>query len=92
MKFASSHVYSCSQCREKGFICEMCQNGQVIYPFQESATKRCDVCGAVFPECVVREHSHVHAASAGSSTTRDPRPSGALTTIHRLLHNAYQDT
>ncbi|XP_064832872.1 pleckstrin homology domain-containing family M member 3-like isoform X2 [Oncorhynchus masou masou] len=41
IQFASSHVYSCRQCREKGFICEMCQNGQVIYPFQESATKRC---------------------------------------------------
>uniref|UniRef100_A0A4W5K6R1 Rubicon Homology domain-containing protein n=1 Tax=Hucho hucho TaxID=62062 RepID=A0A4W5K6R1_9TELE len=40
IKFASAHVFSCSQCREKGFICEMCQNGQVIYPFQESATKR----------------------------------------------------
>lgn len=40
IKFASSHVFSCSLCREKGFICELCQNGQVIYPFQESATKR----------------------------------------------------
>ncbi|KAG7463932.1 hypothetical protein MATL_G00181950 [Megalops atlanticus] len=40
IKFASSHVYSCSLCSEKGFICELCHNGQVIYPFQESATKR----------------------------------------------------
>ncbi|KAM7379965.1 hypothetical protein PAMP_003296 [Pampus punctatissimus] len=40
IKFASSHVFSCSLCREKGFICELCHNGQVIYPFQESATKR----------------------------------------------------
>ncbi|KAI3356095.1 hypothetical protein L3Q82_017356 [Scortum barcoo] len=40
IKFASSHVFSCSLCREKGFICELCQNGQVIYPFQENATKR----------------------------------------------------
>ncbi|KPP64556.1 pleckstrin-like domain-containing family M member 3-like [Scleropages formosus] len=66
IKFASSHVYSCSLCSEKGFICEMCHNGQVIYPFQESATKRCESCGAVFhtecrmraqpcPRCVRRE-------------------------------------
>ncbi|XP_030642990.1 pleckstrin homology domain-containing family M member 3 [Chanos chanos] len=66
IKFASSHVYSCSLCREKGFICELCQNGQVIYPFQENATKRCEGCGAVFhaecrmraqpcPRCVRRE-------------------------------------
>ncbi|XP_023682406.1 pleckstrin homology domain-containing family M member 3 isoform X2 [Paramormyrops kingsleyae] len=66
IKFASSHVYSCSLCSEKGFICEMCHNGQVIYPFQESATRRCEGCGAVFhtecrmraqpcPRCVRRE-------------------------------------
>nr|XP_046197017.1 LOW QUALITY PROTEIN: pleckstrin homology domain-containing family M member 3-like [Oncorhynchus gorbuscha] len=69
IQFASSHVYSCRQSREKGFICEMCQNGQVIYPFQESATKRCDVCRAVVhtecrqkaqpcPRCVRRELHH----------------------------------
>lgn len=40
IKFASSHVFSCSLCREKGFICELCHNGQVIYPFQESSIKR----------------------------------------------------
>ncbi|MGH0181655.1 UNVERIFIED_CONTAM: hypothetical protein FKN15_007436 [Acipenser sinensis] len=40
IKFASSHVYSCSLCSQKGFICEICQNGQVIYPFQDTATKR----------------------------------------------------
>ncbi|XP_033857110.1 pleckstrin homology domain-containing family M member 3-like [Acipenser ruthenus] len=66
IKFASSHVYSCSLCSQKGFICEICQNGQVIYPFQDTATKRCEGCGAVFhaecrskaqpcPRCVRRE-------------------------------------
>ncbi|KAB5576804.1 hypothetical protein PHYPO_G00202730 [Pangasianodon hypophthalmus] len=66
IKFASSHVYSCSLCREKGFICELCHNGQILYPFQENATKRCEGCGAVFhtecrmraqpcPRCVRRE-------------------------------------
>ncbi|XP_028820355.1 pleckstrin homology domain-containing family M member 3 [Denticeps clupeoides] len=66
IKFASGHVYSCSLCKEKGFICELCHNGQVIYPFQESVSKRCDICGAVFhaecrlraqpcPRCVRRE-------------------------------------
>ncbi|XP_052004540.1 pleckstrin homology domain-containing family M member 3-like [Xyrauchen texanus] len=66
IKFASSHVYNCSLCREKGFICELCHNGKVIYPFQENATRRCEGCGAVFhaacrmraqpcPRCVRRE-------------------------------------
>ncbi|XP_069052505.1 pleckstrin homology domain-containing family M member 3 isoform X2 [Lepisosteus oculatus] len=40
IKFASSHVYSCSLCSQKGFICELCQNGQIIFPFQNAATKR----------------------------------------------------
>lgn len=40
IKFASSHVFSCSLCREKGFICELCHNGQLLYPFQESSIKR----------------------------------------------------
>ncbi|XP_062312831.1 pleckstrin homology domain-containing family M member 3 isoform X1 [Osmerus eperlanus] len=82
IKFASSHVYSCSLCREKGFICEMCQNGQVIYPFQESATKRCEGCGAVFhtecrqraqpcPRCVRRE-LHKRPSSFWSSDDHTP--------------------
>ncbi|XP_078085056.1 pleckstrin homology domain-containing family M member 3 isoform X2 [Mustelus asterias] len=65
-KFASSHVYSCSLCSQKGFICEICNNGQMIYPFEGTATKRCEICGAVFhvecksrsvpcPRCVHRE-------------------------------------
>ncbi|XP_067844180.1 pleckstrin homology domain-containing family M member 3 [Heptranchias perlo] len=65
-KFASAHVYSCSLCSQKGFICEICNNRQIIYPFEGTATKRCETCGAVFhaecksrnvpcPRCVHRE-------------------------------------
>ncbi|XP_062258792.1 pleckstrin homology domain-containing family M member 3 [Platichthys flesus] len=83
IKFASSHVFSCSLCREKGFICELCQNGQVIYPFQESATKRCDGCGAVFhtecrqkaqpcPRCVRRELHHKRPSSFWSPDDDSP--------------------
>ncbi|KAM3607226.1 uncharacterized protein V6R79_003775 [Siganus canaliculatus] len=83
IKFASSHVFSCSLCREKGFICELCHNGQVIYPFQESATKRCDGCGAVFhaecrqkaqpcPRCVRRELHHKRPSSFWSPDDDSP--------------------
>uniref|UniRef100_A0A3Q4BVL8 Uncharacterized protein n=1 Tax=Mola mola TaxID=94237 RepID=A0A3Q4BVL8_MOLML len=83
IKFASSHVFSCSLCREKGFICEICQNGQVIYPFQESATKRCGGCGAVFhaecrqkaqpcPRCVRRELHHTRPSSFWSPDDDSP--------------------
>ncbi|KAM6934263.1 pleckstrin homology domain-containing family M member 3 [Xenentodon cancila] len=93
IKFASSHVFSCSLCREKGFICELCQNGQVIYPFQENATRRCDVCGAVFhaecrqkaqpcPRCVRRELHHKRPSSFWSPDDDSPG----------CFHLPYQDT
>lgn len=66
IKFASSHVYSCSLCSQKGFICEICNNGEILYPFEDISTSRCESCGAVFhseckeksvpcPRCVRRE-------------------------------------
>ncbi|XP_075937884.1 pleckstrin homology domain-containing family M member 3 isoform X2 [Anarhichas minor] len=93
IKFASSHVFSCSLCREKGFICELCHNRQVIYPFQENATKRCDGCGAVFhaecrqkaqpcPRCVRRELHHMRPSSFWSPDDDSPG----------CFHLPYQDT
>ncbi|XP_029981511.1 pleckstrin homology domain-containing family M member 3 [Sphaeramia orbicularis] len=93
IKFASSHVFSCSLCREKGFICELCHNGQVIYPFQENATRRCDGCGAVFhaecrqksqpcPRCVRRELHHKRPSSFWSPDDDSPG----------CYHLPYQDT
>ncbi|KAM5228731.1 pleckstrin homology domain-containing family M member 3 [Ctenodactylus gundi] len=66
IKFATSHVYSCSLCSQKGFICEICNNGEILYPFEDVSTSRCESCGAVFhaeckeksvpcPRCVRRE-------------------------------------
>ncbi|XP_004378338.1 pleckstrin homology domain-containing family M member 3 [Trichechus manatus latirostris] len=66
IKFATSHVYSCSLCSQKGFICEICNNGEILYPFEDISTSRCERCGAVFhseckeksvpcPRCVRRE-------------------------------------
>lgn len=40
IKFASAHVLGCTLCRQKGFICELCHSGHLIYPFQDSATRR----------------------------------------------------
>ncbi|XP_058405705.1 pleckstrin homology domain-containing family M member 3 isoform X3 [Diceros bicornis minor] len=38
IKFAASHVYSCSLCSQKGFICEICNNGEILYPFEDIST------------------------------------------------------
>ncbi|XP_035460818.2 pleckstrin homology domain-containing family M member 3 [Scophthalmus maximus] len=94
IKFASSHVFSCSLCREKGFICELCHNEQVIYPFQDNATRRCGGCGAVFhtacrqkaqpcPRCVRRELHHKRPSSFWSPDD-DDSPG--------CFHLPYQDT
>ncbi|KAJ9583383.1 hypothetical protein L9F63_022249, partial [Diploptera punctata] len=46
--FAKGHVLSCWLCKQKGFICEVCNNPKVIYPFDMESTYRCGVCSAVF--------------------------------------------
>uniref|UniRef100_A0A8C6WZI2 Pleckstrin homology domain containing, family M, member 3 n=1 Tax=Neogobius melanostomus TaxID=47308 RepID=A0A8C6WZI2_9GOBI len=95
IKFASAHVFSCSLCREKGFICELCQSGQMLYPFQENTTKRCDGCGAVFhsecrqkaqpcPRCVRRELHHKRPSSFWSTDDDDDQPG--------CYHLPFQDT
>ncbi|CAJ0586584.1 unnamed protein product, partial [Mesorhabditis spiculigera] len=59
LKFAINHVAHCQLCRQKGFLCEMCSKGDVIYPFQED-THRCQKCYGVFHATCWQE-----AASSG---------------------------
>ncbi|CAK9820363.1 Pleckstrin homology domain-containing family M member 3 [Anthophora quadrimaculata] len=52
VKFARNHVINCWLCSQKGFICEICNNPKVIYPFDMDTTYRCGTCNAVFhSEC-----------------------------------------
>jgi len=44
-----SHVYNCDLCQAHGFICEICRDSSVIYPFQEEAAViQCKQCFACF--------------------------------------------
>lgn len=45
---AIKHVNECRLCSQKGFICEICKNPKVIYPFQLEITYRCEKCLAVY--------------------------------------------
>ncbi|KAM9319952.1 protein associated with UVRAG as autophagy enhancer [Gastrophryne carolinensis] len=45
---AIAHVDTCVLCQAKGFICEFCQNGDVIFPFQTDSCRRCEVCKACY--------------------------------------------
>ncbi|XP_075690690.1 pleckstrin homology domain-containing family M member 1 [Rhinoderma darwinii] len=48
LQFASSHVYRCDVCSQRGFICQICNQDDIIYPFQLETTTRCGDCKAVF--------------------------------------------
>ncbi|XP_040290629.1 pleckstrin homology domain-containing family M member 1 isoform X1 [Bufo bufo] len=48
LDFASSHVYRCDLCSQRGFICQICNQDDIIYPFQFDTTTRCGECKAVF--------------------------------------------
>ncbi|KAK0077689.1 hypothetical protein PV325_003583 [Microctonus aethiopoides] len=48
IEFARNHVLDCWLCSQKGFICEVCNNPKVIYPFDMASTYRCGECNAVF--------------------------------------------
>ena len=34
LAFAVHHVVNCPLCRQKGFVCELCEKRDVIYPFE----------------------------------------------------------
>ena len=36
VNFAKSHVMDCWLCSQKGFICEVCQDPKILYPFETS--------------------------------------------------------
>uniref|UniRef100_A0A8D8VS84 Run domain Beclin-1-interacting and cysteine-rich domain-containing protein n=1 Tax=Cacopsylla melanoneura TaxID=428564 RepID=A0A8D8VS84_9HEMI len=44
----SSHVTQCQLCLARGFICELCQSEEVIFPWQLSSVHRCTQCGACY--------------------------------------------
>lgn len=57
VEFARNHVTNCWLCSQKGFICEVCNNPKVIYPFDMGSTYRCAACSAVFHiECMNASH------------------------------------
>ncbi|KAM9426461.1 pleckstrin homology domain-containing family M member 1 isoform 2-T2 [Pholidichthys leucotaenia] len=45
---ASNHVFHCDLCTQRGFICQICQANDIIFPFQFERTTRCTACKAVF--------------------------------------------
>uniref|UniRef100_A0A8D0H2T8 Pleckstrin homology and RUN domain containing M1 n=1 Tax=Sphenodon punctatus TaxID=8508 RepID=A0A8D0H2T8_SPHPU len=66
IQFASHHVYNCDLCTQRGFICQICNHSDIIFPFEFDTTTRCQECKTVFhsgcqagvhacPRCVRRQ-------------------------------------
>ncbi|XP_068775069.1 pleckstrin homology domain-containing family M member 1 isoform X2 [Struthio camelus] len=48
IQFASHHVYNCDLCTQRGFICQICNQSDIIFPFEFDTTTRCSQCKTVF--------------------------------------------
>ncbi|XP_014975610.2 putative pleckstrin homology domain-containing family M member 1P isoform X1 [Macaca mulatta] len=48
IKFASQHVYHCDLCTQRSFICQICQQHDIIFPFEFDTTVRCAECKTIF--------------------------------------------
>ncbi|KAM3966539.1 uncharacterized protein ACR2FA_012078 [Aphomia sociella] len=56
VNFAKTHVLDCWLCRQKGFICEVCKDPKILYPFETSTTYRCNECSSVFHSRCLNEN------------------------------------
>ncbi|NWY60799.1 PKHM1 protein, partial [Chionis minor] len=58
LQFASHHVYNCDLCTQRGFICQICNSNDIIFPFEFDTTIRCSECKTVFHrDCQARAKS-----------------------------------
>ncbi|XP_043351362.1 differentially expressed in FDCP 8 homolog isoform X3 [Dermochelys coriacea] len=54
--FAKHIKLDCERCQAKGFVCELCKEGDVLFPF-DSHTSVCTDCSAVFHRDCYYDHS-----------------------------------
>ncbi|KAM6312218.1 pleckstrin homology domain-containing family M member 1 isoform 2-T2 [Podargus strigoides] len=40
LQFASHHIYNCDLCTQRGFICQICNSSDIIFPFEFDTTTR----------------------------------------------------
>lgn len=46
--FGRDHIGQCEVCSPRGFICELCTDNEIIYPFQLGNTYTCGACYGVY--------------------------------------------
>lgn len=48
VEWSRAHILGCMLCSQKGFICEICNDSTIIYPFDVDSTFQCDTCKALY--------------------------------------------
>lgn len=48
VEWSRAHILTCPLCSQKGFICEICNDSTIIYPFDVDSTFQCDSCKALY--------------------------------------------
>uniref|UniRef100_A0A8D0H1R2 Rubicon like autophagy enhancer n=1 Tax=Sphenodon punctatus TaxID=8508 RepID=A0A8D0H1R2_SPHPU len=76
LKNSTSHVENCELCQAKGFICEFCQNSDIIFPFQTAKCKRCAACKSCFhKQCFIsKECPKCRRVAARRKVSDTPSP------------------
>ncbi|XP_017096392.2 differentially expressed in FDCP 8 homolog [Drosophila bipectinata] len=55
-KTFNEHIRSCPMCLAQAYICEICSNNEVIFPFDDGCIK-CDQCNSIFHRvCLTRKN------------------------------------
>ncbi|XP_067825166.1 pleckstrin homology domain-containing family M member 1 isoform X2 [Heptranchias perlo] len=44
IQYATNHVYMCDLCTQRGFICQLCNSNDIIFPFEFESTTRAFTC------------------------------------------------
>jgi pleckstrin homology domain-containing family M member 1 len=50
------HILKCNLCSQKGFLCEVCQKPEVLYPFDVDGTFRCQKCTNIYHKSCMNEN------------------------------------
>lgn len=82
-KAFGAHIRGCNMCMAKAYICEICSNNEVIFPFDDGCIK-CDQCNSIYhrvcltrknmicPKCVrIQERRLQLQRSANGQSTED---------------------
>ncbi|XP_045510584.1 pleckstrin homology domain-containing family M member 1-like [Colias croceus] len=82
VNFAKTHVLDCWLCSQKGFICEVCRDPKILYPFETSTTYRCDECSSVFHAKCLNENMPCPKCKRRQERTND---SSLVDALHSLM-------